>query len=38
SYIPLIVAKIAQIKEVPAETVAQATAENTVRLFHLPCV
>jgi len=38
SYIPLIVAKIAQIKEVPAETVAQATAENTVRLFNLPCV
>ena len=37
SYIPLIVDRIAQIKEVPAETVAQATAENTVRLFHLPC-
>ena len=37
SYIPLIVDKIAQIKEVPVETVAQATAENTVRLFHLPC-
>ncbi|MFC2002368.1 TatD family hydrolase [Chloroflexota bacterium] len=36
SYIPIIVDKIARIKEIPAETVAQATAQNTISLFHLP--
>ena len=36
SYIPLIVDKIAQIKDIPAETVAEATTDNAVRLFRLP--
>jgi len=36
SYIPLIVDKIAQIKGVPVETVARATAGNTIRVFQLP--
>jgi len=36
SYIPLIVDKIARIKDIPAETVAKATADNAVRLFRLP--
>jgi len=36
SYIPLVVNKLAQIKGVPAEMVAQATAQNTINLFHLP--
>lgn len=35
SYLPLIVDKIAQIRQLPAETVAQATAQNTINLFHL---
>jgi len=37
SYIPLIVDKIAQVREVSTEVVARATAENTVGLFHLSC-
>jgi len=36
SYIPLIVDKIAQIKGLSVETMAQATAANTVGLFQLP--
>lgn len=36
SYIPLIVDKIARIKDIPAETVAKATTDNAVRLFRLP--
>ncbi len=36
SYIPLIVDKIAQIKGLSVETMAQATAANTVSLFQLP--
>ena len=36
SYLSLIVNKIAQIKEISAEMVAQATTQNAIRLFHLP--
>ena len=36
SYIPLIVDRIAQIKGLSVETMAQATAANTVSLFQLP--
>lgn len=36
SYLPLIVDKIAQVRQVPPETIAQATAQNAVNLFHLP--
>jgi len=36
SYIPLVVNRIAQIREIPAERVAQATAQNAIRLFRLP--
>ena len=35
SYLPLIVDRIAQIRQVPAETVAQVTAQNAINLFHL---
>ena len=35
SYLPLIIDRIAQIKQLPAETVAQATAQNAINLFHL---
>jgi len=36
AYLPLIVNKIAEVKQVPAETVAQTTAQNAIALFHLP--
>ncbi len=36
SYIPLIVDKIAQIRDIPAGTVGRATAQNAIRLFQLP--
>jgi len=36
SYIPLIVNRIAQVKEISAELVAQATTKNAMRLFRLP--
>jgi len=36
SYLPLIISKIAEVKEVPAELVAKATAQNTRHLFQLP--
>ena len=37
SYLPLIVDKIAQVRQLTSETVARATAQNTVNLFHLSC-
>ena len=36
SYVSLVVDRIAQIRQIPAETVAQATTQNAVELFHLP--
>lgn len=36
SYIPLVVNRIAQIREISAELIAQATAQNAIRLFRLP--
>lgn len=36
SYVSLVVNKIAEVRQVPAETVAQATAQNAIDLFHLP--
>ena len=36
SYISLVVDRIAQIRDIPTEMVAQATAPNTINLFHLP--
>ena len=36
SYTPLVVNRIAQIRGIPAETVAQATTKNAIRLFSLP--
>lgn len=36
SYLPLIVNRIAELRQIPAETVAQATAQNAVKLFNLP--
>jgi TatD DNase family protein len=36
SYVSLVVNKIAEVRQVPAETVAQATAQNAINLFHLP--
>jgi len=35
SYIPLIAEKVAEIKQVSIETVAEITTENAIRLFHL---
>lgn len=35
SYVPLVAARIAQIKGLSPETVGRATRENAVRLFHL---
>jgi TatD DNase family protein len=35
SYVPLVVNKIAEVRQVPVETVAQATAQNAINLFHL---
>lgn len=34
SYIPLIAAKIAELKQIPLESVEQQTAQNAERLFH----
>lgn len=36
AYVTLVVDRIAQIRGVPAEVIAQASLENTVRLFHIP--
>jgi TatD DNase family protein len=36
AYVSLVVDKIAEVRQVPAETVAQATAQNAINLFHLP--
>ena len=36
SYLPLVVDKIAQVRQVSAEAVAQATTQNAINLFHLP--
>ena len=36
SYVSLVVDRIAQIRQVPAEIIAQATARNAINLFHLP--
>jgi len=36
SYLPLIIDKIAEARQVAPETIAQATAQNAVNLFHLP--
>ena len=36
SYIPLVVNRIAQIRGISAELVAQATAQNAIHLFRLP--
>lgn len=36
SYIPLIVDKIAQVRDISAETVGESTAQNARRLFQLP--
>ena len=36
SYVSLVVDRVAQIKGISVEQVAQATAKNTVNLFHLP--
>jgi len=36
SYVSLVVNKIAEVRQVPAETVAQATAQNAINLFRLP--
>ena len=38
SYISLVVDRIAQIRGISTELVAQTTAQNTVHLFHLPIV
>lgn len=35
SYVSLVVDKIAEVRQVPAEIVAQATAQNAINLFHL---
>ena len=37
SYVSLVVNKIAEVRQVPAETVARATAQNAINLFRLPC-
>jgi TatD DNase family protein len=36
SYIPLIAQRIAEIKQIPIETVAEQTTQNALRLFNLP--
>jgi len=36
SYVSLVVDKIAEVRQVPAEAIAQATAQNAINLFHLP--
>ncbi len=36
AYLPLVVDKIAQSRQVPPETIARATTQNAVNLFHLP--
>lgn len=35
SYVAFVVTKIAEVRRVPADTVAQATAQNAINLFHL---
>jgi Tat protein secretion system quality control protein TatD with DNase activity len=34
--LPAVIQKIAELKEIPAETVEAATTENAIRLFSLP--
>ena len=36
SYVSLVVNKIAEVRQIPADTVAQTTAQNAINLFHLP--
>jgi len=36
SYVSLVVDKIAKVRQIPAETVAQVTAQNAINLFRLP--
>jgi TatD DNase family protein len=35
SYVSLVVDKIAEVRQVPADTVARATSQNAANLFHL---
>ncbi|HKJ88212.1 MAG TPA: TatD family hydrolase, partial [Gammaproteobacteria bacterium] len=36
AYVALTAQKVADIRQVPVETVAEAAARNTIKLFHLP--
>jgi TatD DNase family protein len=36
SYVSLVVDKIAEVRQVPAEMIAHTTAQNAINLFHLP--